>query len=83
MCSSDLYKYFAFDGPVTLGVVVRGKARGILEIATEDGIIGRLDIAPSENWKTLTAPIAVSGTKGLYLTYHGDGAFDMKEFFFA
>ena len=26
---------------------------------------------------------AVSGTKGLYLTYHGDGAFDMKEFFFA
>lgn len=77
------YKYFAFDGPVTLGVVVRGKARGILEIATEDGIIGRLDIAPSENWKTLTAPIAISGTKGLYLTYHGDGAFDMKEFFFA
>lgn len=77
------YKYFAFDGPVTLGVVVRGKARGILEIATEDGIIGRLDIAPSENWKTLTAPIAASGTKGLYLTYHGDGAFDMKEIVFS
>ena len=76
------YKYFSFAGETTFSLEVRGEGNGSVEIATEDGILATAVLAPGESWQKQTVSISVEGTKGLYLTFPGEGRYEMKSISF-
>ncbi len=81
------YKYFAFTGPATLALELRGTFQGRVEIShREDGTepMGRLDLDLSvENWQMVTAAIAPHEGRGaLYFRFTGEGSLDMRSFAF-
>ena len=76
------FKYFAFDGPVQLGVCLRGNARGTLHIRTQSQAQGALAIQPCSDWTQIAATISVQGTQALYLDFEGTGAWDLLQISF-
>lgn len=81
------YKYFQMDGSIQkLNVTLRGQAKGILHIRTEEKgkDIGRIKInLHTETWQTVSGSIEVcKGKQALYFVYSGKGRLDMYEFSF-
>ena len=73
------FKYFAFDGPVTLGVCLRGDARGVLHIRTDSGELGATTVQPSQDWTEYYAHVTAHGKQALYLDFAGTGSLDLLQ----
>lgn len=68
------YKDFDFQQADTLAVTIQGGGRGILQVRNEmDGTLcGQIPVAPSEQWKTCSAPMQFpKGKHALYLQFCG------------
>jgi hypothetical protein len=76
------FKYFAFDGPVQLGVCLRGNARGTLHIRTQSQELGALPVQPCSDWTQIAATISTQGKQALYLDFEGTGAWDLLQISF-
>lgn len=84
------YKYFDCRGVCALTLEVRGEAEGNLtvsvteEAAGTDKEAGQLPIElSSDDWKQLEIPVQIpDGVHGIFFSYHGTGAFQLKEFGF-
>ena len=79
------YRYFEFRTAAALSVETRGTADG--EFVVRDGrggpVAARVRIAPSEDWRVFSAPLAIGkGKHALYFTYEGAGAADFRSFRF-
>ncbi len=77
------FKYFEMNGAKSVGVKVRGKANGRLQVY--DGIKGKMVadiiIKPTTRWTIYKAPIKIAnGKRALYFVYRGNGSIDFKEF---
>lgn len=77
------FKYFAFPGAVTLTARIRGNARGVLHIRTEDAEYGTLTIAPADDWTPVSATVTVQGKHALFLDFDGTGSLDLLEIQFS
>ncbi len=80
------YKYFRFDDCKGVALSMRGKAKGTLHIKlTEDGdpvASVSLELA-CEDWQKVEVPLTLNGEKvAFYLTWQGEGAFDLLDFTF-
>ena len=80
------YKYFDFDHCKSVTLKVRGDAKGVLEIRlTEEGepvACLPMELATAE-WTTIEVPLELTGEKcAFYISFDGEGAFDLLEFEF-
>jgi flagellar motor switch protein FliM len=75
------YKYFAFDGKVTLTVTYRGQ--GSVSVCDETKTLGELTLAPSVEWCKASVEITEKGTHALYLKTKGDTMCDILDFSFS
>lgn len=73
------YKYFEFNVPVRLEIVLRGNAAGRLQIAIGTYIVAHLSVSPSEQWTTICAELPPAGIQPLYLKFFGEGSLELKE----
>lgn len=74
------YKYFSFDGNTRLGVTVRGSAKGVLQVMTEENgtVLGEIPVSPCTGWKTAAMDrMLPKGVSALYLRYRGKGKLDL------
>ena len=69
------FKYFAFDGEVTLTVTYRGQ--GSLIVYDETKTLGELTLVPSPKWSQASVEINTTGTHALYLKTKGDTMCDI------
>jgi hypothetical protein len=80
------YKYFAFDGPVTLTVKIRGEGTGELAISAGSSPAGKIPVvlstASDTRWKDYSARIDAKGEKALYLFWSGEGRIELLSFRF-
>ncbi|MCI7275059.1 MAG: family 43 glycosylhydrolase [Lachnospiraceae bacterium] len=80
------YKYFSYDGPKKLSLLVRGSAQGIFKVSvTRTGeTIGVIPVVVcKKEFVKVSAEIPFEAeTAGLYLSYQGDGALDLATFTF-
>lgn len=72
------YKYFAFEGEITLAVTHRGQARGKLHILLNGVEEGVLDVAPTSAWRALSLPLHAKGTFSLHMKYQGEGDLSVR-----
>ena len=77
------YKYFAFAGPVSLSVTVRGTGGGSLHVSDGEQELAVLVLAASEPWSTCTATIDAQGVCPLYFRYQGPESIDLLSFSFS
>lgn len=75
------FKYFAFDGEVTLTVTYRGQ--GSLIVYDETKTLGELTLAPSVEWCKASVEITEKGTHALYLKTKGDTMCDILKLSFS
>lgn len=75
------YKYFAFDGKVTLTVTYRGQ--GSVSVCDETKTLGELTLAPSVEWCKASVEITEKGTHALYLKTKGDTMCDILKLSFS
>ena len=73
-----VFKYFAFDGPVYLELLCRGKGVGSFEVATGKKIWGKADIPGSTDWCTCGVILGETGTNTLELRMEGDGTAELQ-----
>lgn len=75
------YKYFKFEGKISLTLTVRGSGKGLFEITDETGkLLGTADVSPSEEWEKTSCTIdADKGDHALFLTYKGSGETALME----
>jgi len=71
------YKYFQFDGKIQLKVTTRGRGEGRFIVSTEADTIGEIGIESTENWTENLVEINAKGTQDLYLTFEGNGRFEL------
>lgn len=71
------WKRFAFSGPTSLVLTVRGSASGRIEAAADGVRLGEAVVSPSESWSRVELPIEAEGTHTLELAFHGTGRFEM------
>ncbi len=77
------FKSFAMQGLASIAVSTRGTGEGVLEVATAmHGVpVGRIPLAPSADWASTEAPVAVpDGEQALYFTFRGTGSVDFRSF---
>ncbi len=79
------YKYFDIDDIKEIGVVIRGKADGEINIAEDinlKNVFGKQKINLDENeWTRLKIPVKISkGKTSIFFGYNGKGALEFKEF---
>ncbi|MCL2840920.1 MAG: family 43 glycosylhydrolase [Defluviitaleaceae bacterium] len=77
------FKYFQFDNAKILSITIRGDAKGKVTVSTSIGgdSVATLDINPSQDWTTISAPFSVSnGKHALYFSFSGKGSFDFMAF---
>jgi hypothetical protein len=79
------FKYFAFSGPVDLGIKTRGTGKGQFLVSTELGgdPVGEIDVVPSGDWTAGKTPLELQGKKALYFTFKGKGKVDFLSLSFA
>ena len=76
------FKYFAINNLSYIGITVRGKARGKIEIRTKEKgkVIATIVLQASKDWQTFEAPITLAEKEySLFFTYVGSGKCDVKE----
>lgn len=80
------WKYFAFEGPTKLSLVLRSRGEGVLAVYTGEPKTGAEPIAEiavfagdEALWQT-TEPVTcqLNGTLPIYIRYAGSGALDVK-----
>lgn len=76
------YKYFAFDGPVTFGVICMGSSDGVFEVWNEREKLTELSVPAAETWKESCVQLTVSGVHPLFLVYRGEGVAKLLTLFF-
>ena len=79
------YKYFDIQGNKSLKITYRGEANGTLEIRTAIGgdVIGCFKIEARKNWIEIETDAAFTdGKTAIFLTYKGEGMFDLKDIAF-
>ncbi len=76
------YKYFDFDGPVTLGVTCMGSADGVFEVWNEREKLAELPVPAAGTWKETCATVSLSGIHPIFLVYRGEGAAKLLTLFF-
>lgn len=68
------FKYFSFDGAKSVGVEVRGNAKGRFVVCDEKGIVSEIEV---NGTGTFSAPLSISdGTHPLFLKFCGKGKCD-------
>lgn len=76
------FKYFAVKDLSYIGITVRGKARGKIEIRTKEKgkVIATIVLQASKDWQTFEMPVTLSEKEyGLFFIYVGGGKCDVKE----
>lgn len=76
------YKYFAFDGPVTLTLRVRGTAQGRFLVKTGEAQAAAIAVTPADAWQERRATITLTGVHPLDLRYEGQGRAELLSFRF-
>lgn len=79
------YKYFTFEGEVTLGVTARGCGNGKLIVSSEfcGKKLAEIIISPSETWAEFLCELPISaGTHAVFLEYIGSGEIEIMELTF-
>lgn len=80
------FKYFAAEKDMKLAFTYRGDGRGVLEVSLDlpdrGETVASAELTPTTDWKTVCAEGSFFGTHGLYLTYRGTGAVDLRELTF-
>ncbi len=82
------FKYFAFDCPRTMKIILcsKGSRRMKIEAFSKDNIprgqlLGEVKVSASESWHTYEIPLQeIAGIYGLRFIYKGDGAVDFRSF---
>ena len=77
------YKYFSFFGASFLGLELRGHVNGTITAACDEAgeeIIGAVELSMAqEDWQMILIPLsAENGTHALYLSYEGEGEWELK-----
>lgn len=68
------FKYFSFDNAKSIGVEVRGNAKGRFVVCDEKGIVSEIEV---NGTGTFSAPLSISdGTHPLFLKFCGKGKCD-------
>ncbi len=85
MCNGSVagFKYFDLTDTTKIRVNVKGNAKGILKISTEEGgaPAAELQIKPAKELRGFSSLISVPGQKqALYFTFEGTGSFDFISF---
>ena len=74
------YKYFELQNTSALRVTHRGSGTGVLEVRTDNELLGSIAVSPSEIWTYSEGTVAFpAGVHALNLRYHGTGKLDLKE----
>lgn len=80
------FKYFAFDGSER---IVRTETRGaftgklLLHLDAEDGpIAAEISVSPTQFWTGFEAPVRITDTHAVYLTFAGEGTFNLNSIAF-
>lgn len=79
------FKYFAFDGPCTVRLELRGTLAGSVRVHldSEDAPAAAvLAVQPSQRWRQVAAPLAAQGVHAVYLTFEGSGGCDLNSIAF-
>ncbi len=76
------YKYFRFEGDVTLALTLRGKAKGTLTITDGDRALGSLAVCPSKEWTDSALSFRANSVSPLFLRYEGEGMLECKDLTF-
>ena len=77
------WRWFAFEGDVTLTLTVRGAA-GHWTVTDEDGqVFGETDVPACAAWTDIAVPLTVpAGTHALWLRREGEGTAELKDIAF-
>lgn len=81
--SSAYFKYFDMNKPVQVSIKGKGRARGVMEIRTqEEGeVVAKIEIMPAKKLHVFTAKMKpLIGKQQLIFYYKGKGSFDFHEF---
>ena len=76
------YKYFAFHGPCTLKIRLRGSAGGILRVFAGDAQQDQTTIPTNPRWHEISLSLNAASVLPLYFRYEGPGSIDIKDFSF-
>ncbi|MBQ8952988.1 MAG: family 43 glycosylhydrolase [Clostridia bacterium] len=76
------YKYFSFEGSVTLKITLRGNARGKLCVQVNDDEAGAVEINSGVEWHDVAIPLSACGKGALYMEYYGEGSVDVRDLVF-
>ena len=80
------YKNFAFDGSVCIGVVLKGKFKGCLELYTDEKARPTASICinvDQESYKKFSFPeLKIYGDKEICLHFFGKGSLEFSSVFF-
>lgn len=75
------FKYFAFNGKVTLSARVRGAA-GMLTVFLDSEQAGEMPVQESTDWHSVYTELQAEGTHALTLQYEGAGALQLMDISF-
>lgn len=80
------YKYFDFQDVHSIGVEIRGDAKGILFVQTQEegSVVARIPIGiHAETWRAVSVPIHITrGVHAVYFRYKGKGNLAIRRFGF-
>lgn len=80
------YKYFSFEQCTGVTLTVRGTAKGMLSIKlteNDEPVVNQELQLESSKWQEVEIPVSLDCKKsGFYLSFTGDGAFDLLDFTF-
>ena len=72
-----IFKYFAFQVPVTLTVRTRAAGNGCFEVKVGDVEQGLIKLPETETWTESCLAINGAGDRALEICYHGDGTAEL------
>ena len=73
-----VFKYFAFDGPVYLELLCRGKGSCAFAAATGKQLWGKTDVPAGTDWCACGLSLGETGTNTLELRLEGDGTAELQ-----
>lgn len=73
-----VFKYFAFDGPVYLELLCRGKGSCAFAAATGKQLWGKADVPAGTDWCACGLSLGETGTNTLELRLEGDGTAELQ-----
>ena len=72
------FRYFAFKGPTTLKIWVRGKGKGKFLISNgKKEERKKISVKAEKNWAPYETILSIEDTSPLYLEYKGNGELEM------